>query len=63
METKGTEHFVAELKVVEKGPLLVTGPVKIIMPDGTEKIMERCAICRCGRSKNQPFCDGSHAKV
>ncbi len=23
----------------------------------------RYAWCACGRSKNQPFCDGSHAKT
>lgn len=23
----------------------------------------RAALCRCGHSKNKPYCDGSHARV
>ncbi len=48
----------------ENGPLLVQGPVQIIdhqgnaftVPPGKDLI----ALCRCGQSKNKPFCDGSH---
>lgn len=60
MEDKSNDQPMVELKAGPKGPLLVKGPVKVIMPDGKEVIMESCAICRCGKSKNQPFCDGSH---
>ena len=28
--------------------------------DSTEETTKQYAICRCGKSKNQPFCDGSH---
>jgi len=25
--------------------------------------METYALCRCGRSKNKPYCDGTHARI
>lgn len=63
MDSITKEKPAVELKAGAKGPLLVTGQVQIITPDGKEIIMERAAICRCGQSKNQPFCDGSHRNI
>jgi len=48
----------------ENGPYLIQGAIKIVdhlgnvfvIPPGKDKI----ALCRCGQSKNRPFCDGSH---
>ena len=46
------------------GPLWVTGGVPIMRPDGTFlESRNRVTLCRCGQSKNKPFCDGSHASV
>lgn len=44
------------------GPLLVRGPVEIIDADGSpiEPGRSTVALCRCGRSRRKPFCDGSH---
>jgi CDGSH-type Zn-finger protein len=48
----------------ENGPLLIQIPVKIIDHLGNEFAIppgkENIALCRCGQSKNKPFCDGSH---
>ena len=47
------------------GPYLITGPIRIVDPDGKEFLVERetVALCRCGQSSNKPFCDGTHGKV
>ena len=54
----------AEVRVLENGPLLLRGHLRVLADDGTELAeLERAALCRCGRSQNKPFCDGSHARV
>jgi CDGSH-type Zn-finger protein len=47
------------------GPLLVRGPVRIQDQDGREIVVERkiVALCRCGRSRARPLCDGTHKLV
>lgn len=47
------------------GPLLVRGPVSLIAPDGTRIACRRdpIALCRCGRSRTRPFCDGTHKLI
>lgn len=54
-----TVHITA----TEGGPFVVSGAVCVVAPDGAV-IREgtKMALCRCGRSDNAPFCDGSHAK-
>jgi CDGSH-type Zn-finger protein len=44
------------------GPLLVRGPFVLSDQDGNEIESGRrvVALCRCGRSKIRPFCDGTH---
>ena len=66
------------ITVSRNGPYLVLGEVpvveQIIVADaeGTAnewrvgrkyQYKEKCGLCRCGQSKNKPFCDGTHMKV
>jgi CDGSH-type Zn-finger protein len=50
------------VRVVRSGPLMVQGPVRIEMPDGSVVESDRfmVAICTCRRSKSYPLCDTSH---
>ena len=44
------------------GPIWVRGGIPVVASDGkTYEIRNRVTLCRCGRSSNKPFCDGSHA--
>lgn len=47
------------------GPLLVRGPFVLADQDGNEITVDRSpvALCRCGKSRSRPFCDGSHQVV
>ena len=47
------------------GPLLVRGPVKLQDMHGEEITIERetIALCRCGKSRSRPFCDGTHKLI
>lgn len=46
-----------------KGPLAVKGGIELEGADGkTYKVRNRMTLCRCGKSKNMPFCDISHMK-
>ena len=53
------------IKTLKNGPLEVTGPIELLDGDGRQKVADEDPIylCRCGRSGNKPFCDGTHRKV
>jgi len=50
------------IKVYKGGPYLLTGEFKMVLPSGEEKTVTDPHLCRCGLSKNKPFCDGAHTK-
>ena len=46
------------------GPLWVRGGIQIQSAEGTPyEVRNRVTLCRCGQSKNKPFCDGTHIEV
>lgn len=46
------------------GPLWVRGGIPVIAADGTPyEVRNRVTLCRCGKSANKPFCDGSHIEA
>jgi CDGSH-type Zn-finger protein len=64
------------IKIIKHGPYIISGNVplyeKIITPKGRGyeykegrelPQSEVYSLCRCGKSKDHPFCDGSHGKI
>jgi len=52
-----SEH--PEIKITENGPYFVKGTIELHDKDHPES-EEHFALCRCGKSKNKPFCNGQH---
>jgi CDGSH-type Zn-finger protein len=59
-ETADAENVVV---VANRGPLYLRGDLSIDGADDMPGVRFRAALCRCGESKNKPFCDNSHEKV
>lgn len=52
------------IEILENGPLLVYGNIELKNKKNKEFIKSKVtAFCRCGHSKNKPYCDGAHLKV
>ncbi len=61
----GVEHRDQDRKpmvtVTKDGPYAITGGIELIeQPQGEGASTEHYTLCRCGGSKNKPFCDGTH---
>ena len=60
-EDKTSEVLNTKVEVLENGPLLVYGTLKVVDKDGNIEITNKTtAFCRCGASNNKPYCDGAH---
>lgn len=74
-ETTNHEQWV---KVTKNGPYVLSGGIPVMeqaigtdnegtpnkwLPGKKYARQEKCGLCRCGESKNKPFCDGTHTKI
>lgn len=52
---------VTKVDIVENGPLIVYGTLKVLDKNKNETIKTKSTLfCRCGKSKNKPYCDDAH---
>jgi hypothetical protein len=61
MEENKEHKSQAIIEVIDFGPLKITG--NFIIKDfkrDTEDSQREAWLCRCGKSKNKPYCDESH---
>jgi uncharacterized Fe-S cluster protein YjdI len=60
----GVQEMNAEARIMEDGPLVLRGNFIIFDTDGKElRHLKMSSLCRCGRSNDLPYCDGTHRKI
>ena len=53
-----------KIQVKKNGSVRVTGTVDFVDAEGNViETKTDFSLCRCGASKEKPFCDGSHREV
>ena len=51
-----------KITAMDGGPFVISGSVTLLAQDGSVlREGAKMALCRCGKSGNGAFCDGSHA--
>lgn len=63
LQSREADGPTLRVRCLPDGPLLFEGPFRLVGADGTAAAGARAAVCRCGASKNKPFCDGSHSLI
>lgn len=54
----------AKIELIKDGPLVVQGVSQLSNSRGEPiAVQEKMYLCRCGGSRNKPFCDGTHKKI
>ena len=57
-------HLEPEIRCAKDASYEVRGAIELVGADGESyERRERVTLCRCGASRNKPFCDGRHADV
>jgi CDGSH-type Zn-finger protein len=60
-ELEPSVALIQDPKVGVSGPLWIRGGIQVVSASGRDyEVRNRMTLCRCGHSKNKPFCDGSH---
>ena len=58
------QHRDPLITIAKDGPYLVTGGIELGEKEfGEGASKEHYTLCRCGASKNKPFCDGMHWEI
>ncbi len=66
---KGKEYYKDQdrepsITIAKNGPYNIVGGIELNDPqDSKPESIEHYSLCRCGASKNKPFCDGSHEDI
>ncbi|MDE6777983.1 MAG: CDGSH iron-sulfur domain-containing protein [Alistipes sp.] len=56
--------LIEDIQLGVSGGLWVRGGIPVSTTDGrTFEIRNRVVLCRCGRSSNKPYCDGTHVSA
>jgi uncharacterized Fe-S cluster protein YjdI/CDGSH-type Zn-finger protein len=56
-------HAATSVEPMRNGPLRVMGEIHVRLEDGSEEVLPRATLCRCGESARKPFCDNTHLRI
>ncbi|MDF1576628.1 MAG: (4Fe-4S)-binding protein [Bacteroidales bacterium] len=63
-KTLSGKNAPTSIRIMKDGPIVAEGSFKIIDAKNQElKPSTMTSFCRCGASRNMPYCDGSHRKI